>query len=59
MYLTHLETRIWRGTFHIYFKKWFFGLQYFALPFGRFPLGAGEKNFFVNFEHYDLANGEE
>jgi hypothetical protein len=23
MYLTHLETRIWRGTFHIYFKKWF------------------------------------
>jgi hypothetical protein len=24
-----------------------------------FPLGAGEKNFFVNFEHYDLANGEE
>jgi hypothetical protein len=24
MYLTYLETRIWRGTFHIYFKKWFF-----------------------------------
>jgi hypothetical protein len=24
MYLTHLETRTWRGTFHIYFKKWFF-----------------------------------
>jgi hypothetical protein len=24
-----------------------------------FPLGAGEKNFFVNFERYDLANGEE
>jgi hypothetical protein len=24
-----------------------------------FPLGAGEKYFFVNFEHYDLANGEE
>jgi hypothetical protein len=24
MYLTHLETRIWRGTFRIYFKKWFF-----------------------------------
>jgi hypothetical protein len=24
MYLTHLETRIWRGTFHNYFKKWFF-----------------------------------
>jgi hypothetical protein len=24
MYLTHWETRIWRGTFHIYFKIWFF-----------------------------------
>jgi hypothetical protein len=24
MYLTHLETRIWRGSFHIYIKKWFF-----------------------------------
>jgi hypothetical protein len=24
MYLTYLETRIWRGLFHIYFKKWFF-----------------------------------
>jgi hypothetical protein len=23
------------------------------------PLGAGEKNFFVNFECYDVANGEE
>jgi hypothetical protein len=23
------------------------------------PLGIGEKNFFVNFERYDLANGEE
>ena len=23
------------------------------------PLDAGEKNFFVNFEHYDLANGED
>jgi hypothetical protein len=22
-------------------------------------LGVGEKNFFVNFESYDLANGEE
>jgi hypothetical protein len=27
MYLTHLETRIWRGSFHIYFKIGFFGLQ--------------------------------
>jgi hypothetical protein len=24
-----------------------------------FPLGEGEKHFFVNFESYDLANGEE
>jgi hypothetical protein len=24
-----------------------------------FPLGVGKKIFFVNFEHYDLANGEE
>jgi hypothetical protein len=24
MYLTHLKTRIRRGSFHIYFKKWFF-----------------------------------
>jgi hypothetical protein len=23
------------------------------------PLSTGEKNFFDNFEHYDLANGEE
>jgi hypothetical protein len=23
------------------------------------PFGAGEKNFFFNFECYDLANGEE
>jgi hypothetical protein len=24
MYLTHLEIKIWRGTFHTYLKKWFF-----------------------------------
>jgi hypothetical protein len=54
MYLTHLETRIWRGTFHIYLKNGFFGLQNSAIPFGH-----REKNFFVNFECYDLANGEE
>jgi hypothetical protein len=23
------------------------------------PFGTGEKNFFVKFERYDLANGEE
>jgi hypothetical protein len=55
MYLTHLETRIWRVAFHIYFKKWFF-LAFKTLVF---PLGAREKNFFVNFELYDLANDEE
>jgi hypothetical protein len=27
MYLTHLGTRIQRGTFHIYLKKWFFWTQ--------------------------------
>jgi hypothetical protein len=35
MYLTHLKTRIWKGTFHIYFKKWLFGLQNSAAPFGH------------------------
>jgi hypothetical protein len=40
MYLTHLETRIWIGTFHIYFKKWFF----LAFKTLLSPLGAGEKN---------------
>ena len=55
MYLTHLETRIWRGTFHIYFKKWFFGLQNSAVPFGR-----KEKKLFCQlWTCYDLANGEE
>ena len=24
MYLIHLRIRIWRGSFHIYLKKWFF-----------------------------------
>jgi hypothetical protein len=54
MYPTHLETRIWRGIFQIYFKKWFFGLQNSAVYLGR-----RGKNFFVNSECYDLANGEE
>jgi hypothetical protein len=55
MYLTHLGTRIWRGTVHIYFKKWFFWPSKLCCPLWA----QGEKNFFVNFEHYDLANGEE
>jgi hypothetical protein len=42
MYLTHLETRIWRGSFHIYFKKWFFGLQNSAVPVWR----RGKKPFY-------------
>jgi hypothetical protein len=54
MYLTHLETRIWRGTFHIYFKKWFFWPSKLCCP-----LWALGENFFVNFERYDLANGKE
>jgi hypothetical protein len=55
MYLTHLGIRIQRGTFHIYLKKWFF------LDPRRMqsPFGMGKKNFFINFECYDLANGKE
>jgi hypothetical protein len=34
MYLTHLETRMWRRSFHIYFLEWFFWLQNSAVPFG-------------------------
>jgi hypothetical protein len=35
MCLTHLETRIWRGTFHFYVKNGFFGLQNFVVPLGH------------------------
>jgi hypothetical protein len=52
MYLTHLETREAHSISTL--KNGFFGLQNSAVPLGR-----REKNFFVNFEHYDLANGEE
>jgi hypothetical protein len=38
MYLTHLETRIWRGTFH---TNGFLGLQNSDVPFGR----RGKKRF--------------
>jgi hypothetical protein len=34
MYLTHLETRIWRGTFHT-LKDGFSGLQNFVVPLGH------------------------
>jgi hypothetical protein len=33
---------MWRGSFHIYFLKWFFGLQNSAVPFWR----RGKKLFF-------------
>jgi hypothetical protein len=33
MYLTHLETRIWRGSFHIYFLKWFFWPSKVCCPY--------------------------
>jgi hypothetical protein len=43
MYLTHLETRIWRGTFHIYFKKWFFWPSKLCCP-----LRVQEKKTFLS-----------
>jgi hypothetical protein len=39
---------------YLLFKTGFFGLQNFGVPFK-----CRGKNFFVNFECYDLANGEE
>jgi hypothetical protein len=42
MYLTHLETRIWRGSFHIYFKKWFFLPSKISCPL----FAQGKKTFF-------------
>jgi hypothetical protein len=43
MYLTHLEIRIQRGTFHIYLKKWFFWIpKDYCPPSPR----AGEKKTF-------------
>jgi hypothetical protein len=43
MYLTHLETRIWIGTFHIYFFKWFFCPSKLCCP-----LRAQEKKTFLS-----------
>jgi hypothetical protein len=54
MYLTHLGIRIQRGSFHIYLKKWFYWTPKDCCPFGQ-----GQKNFFFNFECYDLANDKE
>jgi hypothetical protein len=42
------------GSFLSTLKNGFFGLQNSIVP-----LKHSEKNFFFNFEHYDLANGEE
>ncbi len=42
MYLTHLGTRIWKGSFHIYFKKWFFRPSKLCCPL----LEQGKKTFF-------------
>jgi hypothetical protein len=41
MYPTHLGTRIWRGSFHIYFKKWFFWPSKLCCPL----LAQGKKTF--------------
>jgi hypothetical protein len=33
MYLTHPRTRMWRGSFHMYFKKWFFWVpKHYCIP---------------------------
>jgi hypothetical protein len=37
----------------------FLKMVFLAFKSLLFPLGAGRKNFFVNFERYYLANGEE
>jgi hypothetical protein len=41
MYLTHLGIRIWRGTFHIYLRKWFFWTPKDYCP----PLAGTKKTF--------------
>jgi hypothetical protein len=46
MYLTHLETRIWRSTFHIYLKKWFFW------PSGHFRAMGGVIGLRNNMHEY-------
>jgi hypothetical protein len=42
MYLTHLIIRIWRGSFHIYCKKWFFWPSKLCCPLRA----QGKKTFF-------------
>jgi hypothetical protein len=41
MYLTRLKIRAWRGTFHIYFKKWFFWPSKLCCPLRA----QGKKHF--------------
>ena len=54
IFLHHLGTRIWRALAQIYFWNWFFWLmKHFK------PICNKEKNFFSNFEHYDLTNSKE
>jgi hypothetical protein len=55
MHLIHLETRIWKGSFHIYFKKWFFWPSKLYCPLKA----QGKITLLSTFERYDLANGEE
>jgi hypothetical protein len=43
IYLAHLETRIWRGSFHIYLKKWFFWPSKLCCP-----LRAQGENIFLS-----------
>jgi hypothetical protein len=54
MYLTHLGTKIWSSSIHIYTKEWFSGRK---TPL--YPTDTREKLYFPNFEHYDLAIDKE
>jgi hypothetical protein len=54
-YVTYLETRIKWCIIHAYLKKLFFWPPKLCCP----PLAQGNKNFFMKFKLYDLANGKE
>jgi hypothetical protein len=54
MYLTHLGTKIWSPSIHIYSKEWFFGPKTLL-----YPSSTGKKLYFSNIEHYDLAIDKE
>jgi hypothetical protein len=55
MYLTQLGIRMWSPASHIYVQK----KVYLAPETLLSLLGTVEKNFFFDFEPYDLANGKE